>query len=337
MVLTRLGETVRGRLSANELFMISEKTRPIGWGSVPPASVAAPTSNDELVEIYLEWKKGHAPVAAERYAVWVERFQEFTSKAPEALHIGDWITFERSLEGRFAPKTVQFALCVVHNYLKFWHEQGRLRSLPLYFARIPKAMAHSHNAITEEEYQRIVAYLKEKGDRRLRDLALIMLLHDSGMRVGEVVLFEIDQIEEDASAIIRTEKTVQKRRVFWNAETDDVLNRLIVQRVNAGARTDWLFVRKAKGKGKRDHLSAKSVQRMMKKVLDEVGIERRLSPHSFRHAFIHRLAKMGVPDALIAQAVGHGSPHSISHYTKLSRPELEDIARRQFREFAAAA
>jgi site-specific recombinase XerD len=319
--------------------MIVKSILPVSRRMFSPVPVTVVESNEELIEQYLEWKKCHAPVAAEKYAIWVRRFQAMINKAPEAFTVGDWTAFAKSLEGRFAPKTIQFALCIVHNYLRFWHEQGRLRSLPLYFARIPKAIANSHNAISEDEYRLIVENLREKGNDALRDLALVMLLHDSGMRVGEIVQLEFDQIEEGASAVIRTEKTVQCRRIFWNAETDNVLQRLIVQRVNSGTQSDWLFV--GCGKGTREsrggHLSPKTVQRAMKRAVQEVRIERKLSPHSFRHAFIHRLAKMGVPDALIAQAVGHGSPHSISHYTKLSRPELEEIARRQFRELATAA
>src|SRR5690606_11290368 len=131
------------------------------------------------------------------------------------------------------------------------------------------------------------------------------------------------------------EKTVRQRRVFWNEETDDVLHRWLVERVNGGGESDWLFAYEWNGKER--HLTPRSVQRMMKRVLRQAGIERKLSPHSFRHALIHRLAAMGVPDALIAQVVGHTSPHSISHYTKLSRPEFEEVARKQFRRLAMAA
>ena len=83
-------------------------------------------------------------------------------------------------------------------------------------------------------------------------------------------------------------------------------------------------------------LAVKTVQRMMRRVTREVGIDRKLTPHSFRHAFVHRLARLGVPDALIAQAVGHSTPFSVSHYTKLSRPELEEVARKQFEARSAA-
>ena len=315
--------------------MLTKNRQPNRWGAPPAFRAAVPEESGTFVEQYLEWKMTYAPRAAKAYEVWVRRFDDFTNKAPEALALGDWTAFARSLDGRFAPKSLEFALNVIHNYLRFWHEQGRLRQFPLYLAKVPKATACSHNAATEDEYRAMVRVLERRGDVALRDLAILMLLHDTGMRVGELVQLEIDQIEEDLSAVIRTEKTVQRRRVFWNPETDDVLHRWIVERVNSGASSDWLFV--YEGAEAEQRMTTRCVQRMVKRVAKEAEIARRISPHSFRHALIHRLAKLGVPDALIAQIVGHGSPHSISHYTKLSRPEFEEIARKQFREMALAA
>lgn len=305
------------------------------WVRTPLAAVVR-QDNESFINEYLEWKRTHAPVAADRYRVWITRFQRFTNKAPEHLVIGDWTAFADSLEGRFAPKSVQFALNIVHNYLRFWQEQGRLRRLPLYLARVPKAMVDSHHALEESEYRQMVEVLLNRGEAGLRDLAIVMLLHDTGMRVGELVSLEMEQIEEDASAKIRSEKTVERRRVFWNRDTDEILHRHLVERINRGAETDWLFASKNKS-GEERSLTTRSVQRIVSETAKAAGIERKISPHSFRHGYIHRLAAMSVPDAIIAQLVGHTTPHTIAHYTKLSRPEFKDFASRQFRQLPAAA
>ena len=152
--------------------------------------------NESLIREYLEWKKTHSPIAADRYRVWVKRFQDFANRAPEALSIQDWVAFAESLKDRFAPKSVEFALIIVQDYLRFWKEQGRLRGLPLYFVRVPRAKSVPHNAIEEQEYQQMVTVLQSLGPAGLRDLVIVMLLHDTGMRVGELASLEIDQIEE---------------------------------------------------------------------------------------------------------------------------------------------
>ena len=284
-------------------------------------------SNHELVEEYLTWKQSYSKTAFRAYRVWVTRFQNAVNKTPELITPIDYATFAGGLQGRYAPRGIEFALNVVHNYLRFFSEQGRLR-FPLYLIRVPKGYAQSHEAVTEEEYMKMIEVLRVKTPQSLRDLAIIMLLHDTGMRIGELLSLEVESVEEDCSAVIRTEKSIRERRVFWNPDTDNVLQRYIVERVNEGSSNlDALFIAGRSTNNKA--LTRRTIERMFQIVLGKAGISRKLCPHSFRHSFIHRLAKLSVPDAIIAQLVGHTTPTTIAHYTKLSRPEFKHYALKQ--------
>lgn len=300
-------------------------------GIVPTFSIAASANtnfNKDLIEEYLSWKQSYSKSAHLAYRLWVTRFQDFVNKSPENISHTDYSAFAQSLQGKHASRGIEFALNVVHNYLRFFAEQGRLK-LPLYLVRVPKGISNSHSAISEEEYQRIVHTLRSMNPIPLRDLAIIMLLHDTGMRIGELMGLEIDDIESDKSTVVHTEKTIRFRRVYWNTDTDCVLHQYLAERINSGPKhSDLLFATKRMNTSE-ESLSIRSVQRMFQRVLKLANIQRKLCLHSFRHSFIHRLAKLGVPDAIIAQLVGHSTPLTISHYTKLSRPELAGIARKQ--------
>jgi integrase/recombinase XerD len=285
------------------------------------------SSNNDLIQEYLSWKRSYTKRAHHVYSLWVHRFQKFVNKPPEILRPADYAAFAASLQGKHAPSGIQFALNIVHNYLRFFSEQGRLR-FPIYLARIPRAAVQSYNAVEEQEYRQMVETHRIRKKTTLRDLAIIMLLHDTGVRVGELLSLEIGDLEADCSAVIRTEKTVRERRIFWNPDTDGVLQQYVVERVNHGpSDSDALFVTDCNGTS--GPTSRRSVERIVKSAAEKAGITRRLCPHSFRHAFIHRLAKLSVPDAIIAQLVGHSTPGTIAHYTKLSRPEFHEYALRQ--------
>jgi integrase/recombinase XerD len=257
------------------------------------------SSNKSLIEEYLCWKKSYTRTAYRAYKLWVTRFQEFVNRPPESMVAADYTAFACSLQGRHASRGIEFALNVVHNYLRYFAEQGRI-NFPLYMARVPRGITQSYEAFEEEEYRAVVASLQSQGRNRLRNLAMIMLLHDTGMRIGELLSLEIDDLEEDCSAVIHTEKTVRHRRVFWNGDTDNVLQRYLVERINQGSKeTESLFLSDYRPAAKA--ITRRSVDRILKIALEKSGIERRLCLHSFRHAFIHRLAKLSVPDAIIAQ------------------------------------
>ena len=284
------------------------------------------TEHGNPVEEYLNWKRSYALPAYRSYRIWVERFYSFAEKRPESLTLADFTGFSEQLRLQYSPKCVQFALSIIHNYLRFFSEHGRLR-FPLCLARVPKAIARSNYAVSEAEYRAMIQTLKARNKPSQRNIAILMLLHDTGMRIGELCSLEIDDIEPDYSAVIRTEKTTARRRVFWNSDTDLVLQNYLVERVNSHPKTEKLFV--AARDGRERGLSSRNIQKIIGETAERAGIKANVSPHSFRHALIHRLAKLGIPDALIAQLVGHSSPASIAPYTRLSRPEYEEVGRKQ--------
>src|ERR1043166_545308 len=170
------------------------------------ALLTSSTSNSDLISEYISWKQSYTSTAYRTYRLWVTRFQEFVNKPPEAIQYTDYAAFAQSLRPRYASRCIEFALNIIHNYLRFFAEQGRLR-FPLYLAGGPRGISRSHPAITEADYQRLVSSLRRIEPLPLRDLAIIMLLHDTGMRIGGLLSLEIEDIEEDCSAVIRTEKT----------------------------------------------------------------------------------------------------------------------------------
>jgi integrase/recombinase XerD len=212
-------------------------------------------------------------------------------------------------------------MTIVRNYLRFFKEQGRL-TLPLNLVRVPKAFGNSHYSIPEDEYRSMVNAIAGSSPRTVRDRLIIRMLHDTGMRVGELCSLDLDDLHDDMSATIRTEKTVRSRRVFWNPDTEQDLQNYLVHRIKQSTESDAVFLPELRPASAR--LTRRAVQRVVKVVVQRARVNSRISPHSFRHAFIHRVAKLGVPDAIIAVLVGHTTPHTIAHYTKLSRPEYEE-------------
>ena len=96
------------------------------------------SANEQFIEEYIAWKKSYSKTAHRAYRLWVTRFQLFANKAPEAFTHNDYVAFAHSIQTGHAPRGIEFALNVVHNYLRFFAEQGRLK-FPMYLVRVPKA------------------------------------------------------------------------------------------------------------------------------------------------------------------------------------------------------
>src|SRR5258707_8988732 len=138
----------------------------------------------------------------------------------------------------------------------------------------------------------------------------------------------------NSSAVVVSEKSKILRRVFWSDETNGFMRRHVATRGIEGAQFDDMLFVPAPKYGS-EALNARSVQRMLRRGATSAGIAGRVVPHSFRHSYIHRLASVGTPDAVIAQMIGHRPPLPIPHYPKLSRPEMQSVANQRFVEIAA--
>src|ERR1044072_1805058 len=116
--------------------------------STVPNHAQTESANQALVEEYLSWKQSYSKSAYRAYRCWVTRFQLFVNKQPEMLFYTDYVEFARSIQKLYAPKCIEFALNVIHNYLRFFSEQGRVH-FPLYLARVSRGFVQSHEAVTE--------------------------------------------------------------------------------------------------------------------------------------------------------------------------------------------
>jgi len=279
-------------------------------------------------EQYIWEKSNSTRVAGVTYKIWVNRFDNFVKKPVKQITREDFHRFKVSVQDTYAPANVKFGLFVVKNYLRFLQESGKVdpQKVRLSTLSIPKARSRSHYAITEEEHRLLIKTIQESYSResiKLQREVLFELLHDTGMRINELLRVTVDQIGPERQAIIDTEKTHDSRVVFWTINTDRKLREYLEYRNELENRGPYLFC--SMRDTRPTPLTPRSVQRLLDGLVKKAGIKNNLVPHSYRHAYIHRLALARVPDSIIARLVGHSTPHTVFTYTKLIRPELQEV------------
>ncbi|HTB32857.1 MAG TPA: tyrosine-type recombinase/integrase, partial [Bacteroidia bacterium] len=172
-------------------------------------------------------------------------------------------------------------------------------------------------AITEGEYNRIIDVIPNNEFLELRDLIMIRLLWDTGVRVSELCDLNTTQIDEKKlSAVISTKKTGKKRIIVWSAETHKLLMKYLPLRLELekhnGASS--LFVGWDKSKGWSMRLSTRTVERRVKYYVSKAGIKEKITPHSFRHGWAHKRRDQNAPLAFIQKGLGHLNPASTFVY-----------------------
>jgi site-specific recombinase XerC len=70
-----------------------------------------------------------------------------------------------------------------------------------------------------------------------------------------------------------------------------------------------------------------SIIRMLDQRAKQAGIDRKVTPHAFRHSFATHLVDEGVDIRLIQEMLGHESPATTQRYTHVSQARLHEVVR----------
>ncbi len=168
--------------------------------------------------------------------------------------------------------------------------------------------------LTKTELKRLIDVTKACSRYAQRDVAMLLLTHWCGMRVGEVAALRVSDVI-DANDTVRTEiklnaaqtKGNAARVVFVPERMRKELKRYL-QSATKRAQSDHLFqTQKAK------RFSANSATQHLQRLYAKAGIDGATS-HSGRRTFITELAAKGVSVRVLAALAGHRSIQTTQRY-----------------------
>ena len=165
----------------------------------------------------------------------------------------------------------------------------------------------SPKSLSRIEVNRLLRAVERDGN--LRNIAIVYLLLQTGIRVGEFVNLEREDVEmSERKGMLRIRKTknMHERTVPIPAEARFHLDKYLSTRND---NDKWLFV------GERGKLTSRGVQIMLKRY--------DVHPHLLRHTYIRRLVDSGVDIATVAELAGHLDINVTRRYAK---PNMDEIA-----------
>jgi len=288
----------------------------------------------ETIKEYLEWKATYAKRASVNYRIWLERFVEVCGeKELEEYTLTDYIKYKNWLETRYNSYSLQYATIVIKNFIQYCKDRNYPCVISPKLIKLPRFTAKSHRAITEDEYRKIISITAPNDFLRLRDLIVIRMLWDTGVRVSELCDIDLSQIDENkVKAVISTKKTGKKRIIIWSKETHTLLRKYLYERIqltNSGC-TSALFIGKNQGNKWSTRITSRTVQRIIKQQANRAGIKEKITPHSFRHGWAHKRRDQNAPLAFIQKGLGHLNPVSTFIYEQYNDIEFEKSATNYF-------
>lgn len=156
----------------------------------------------------------------------------------------------------------------------------------------------------------------------IRDLALIDLLASTGMRVGELVKLNRNDIDFENRECIVTGKGDKQRRVYFDARTKIHLQRYFAERIDDNPA---LFVSLL---APYDRLQISGVEIRLRRLGRELNIPK-VHPHKFRRTLATMAIDKGMPIEQVQHLLGHQSLDTTLQYAMVNQTNVK-ISHRKF-------
>ena len=179
----------------------------------------------------------------------------------------------------------------------------------------PRRAKHQPVILSTEEVSRILG----AAHTRIAKLAL-GILYAAGLRNSELCRLQVQHIDFDRNTIrIRQGKGASDRLVMLPQTFAPALQQLCH---NQPGET-WLFpalngTNEPNGRTSR-HMSPRTLQRWVANAVNFANVTKRVTPHSFRHAFATHLLESGTDIRFIQKLLGHQRLETTTIYTKLAQ------------------
>ena len=193
----------------------------------------------------------------------------------------------------------------------------RIESSPAEFVLTPKFGRHLPDVLTTGEIDRIIAAVDGTTPKEIRDAAMLEVLYSCGLRVSELTSLRIRDLFFGEGYIRVTGKGDKQRLVPISSTARERIHRYLEVRRSARAGEETLFLN-----NRGSSLTRVMIFTILREAARRAGIEKKISPHTFRHSFATHLLEGGASIRQVQELLGHESILTTEIYTHLDDSHL---------------
>lgn len=219
----------------------------------------------------------------------------------------------------FDRSTTARKLAAVRSFFRFLCRQNYLSANPAKGVRTPKQTWKLPQVLQLQEMTQFLEVEFGDSPPAARDRALFELLYATGLRVGEIASLKVSDIDYPQQSIRVRGKGGKERTVLFGDKALDALREYSAVRAELICGEDPLFLF-LNTRGKR--FSETRIRQVLQDYLNRAAIQKRVSPHAFRHSFATHLLNSGADLRWIQELLGHSSLSTTQKYTHLNMDQL---------------
>lgn len=197
------------------------------------------------------------------------------------------------------------------NAIKFYFEKVLGNPRNYYEIDRPRKAKKLPEILTRKEIVSMISSMTN-----LKHKFILILLYSTGLRRGELLNLRVEDIDRENMQIwVRSGKGKKDRYVQLGKNALKVLDEYI----------KLYNPEKYLLEGRREKYSTSSVVEIIRSAARKAGIDKRITPHKFRHSYATHLLEDGVDIRLIQELLGHESIKTTQIYSHVTDRNIKNI------------
>jgi len=279
---------------------------------------------------YLKLERSLAQNSIDAYLADISKLQQFlnlnsidvTPEKVDLKHLQEFLSYVYELG--MSPYTQARIVSGIKAFFKFLSYEELIDRDPSELLEAPRLGRKLPDTLAFHEIEKLFEAIDLSKPEGQRNRAMLETLYSSGLRVSELTQLQISNIYEEEGILKILGKGNKERLVpigrealkFIRIYRDEVRVHLPKQ----NGHDDFLFLNR-RGKS----ISRVSVFNIIKELALKIGLNKSISPHTFRHSFATHLIEGGADLRAVQDMLGHESITTTEIYTHLDRDYLKQV------------
>ena len=278
---------------------------------------------------YLVYEKGLSPKSVEAYLHDVQLLADFLGedKIADATFEELQKFLKHLYESDFNARSQARIVSGMRAFYRYLIYANVREDDPTELLDAPKIGMHLPDVLTVEEIQSIMDVIDLSTPEGHRNRAMVEVMYGCGLRVSELVTLRLSNLFFDDGFIKVVGKGNKERLIPIGTTAMKAVNNYVdgkrkELKIKKGEE-DYVFLNRRGA-----HLTREMVFMLVKKWVAAAGIDKTVSPHTFRHSFATHLIEGGADLRAVQEMLGHESITTTEIYTHLDQDYLRtNIAR----------
>lgn len=276
---------------------------------------------------YLRLERSLSPNSVEAYVRDIRKLEQFLAETCEAtavneVHLQDFLEWINELG--MTPHTQARVLSGLKAFFKYMLFENIRDSDPSVLLEGPRLGRKLPDTLAFSEIEQLLNGIDLSTPEGQRNRAMLETLYSSGLRVTELVELKLGNVYSDLGFLRIIGKGNKERLVpigrdalkYIRIYTEEVRVHIPVKKGNE----NYVFLNRRGSK-----LSRVMIFTIIKNLAMAIGMNKSISPHTFRHSFATHLIEGGADLRAVQEMLGHESITTTEIYTHLDRDYLKQV------------